>query len=300
MKKGPVMQSTDKVDLHIHTTASSDGQHTPEEIFEMVSGLGLKAIAFSDHNSVGSLDEGVRLSRLYAIEFIPCFELNTSFADMDLHILAYFIDYTSPSFHRWLDDIRAAKLDQADKRLNLLKSLGFNIDKRDLDRAANGMVPSGATFLTALLSHKEAPTDTRLIPYIDGERSKSPALNFYKDYFKKGKPAFIPLDVCPAELGIKKIREFGGVPVQAHPSDTGDENILKLIDLGLMGLEAYSSYHTPEECEHFRDMAKEAGILYTAGSDFHGRRIKPDVALGSVDGNSYNIVERLKDARNRI
>jgi len=118
--------------------------------------------------------------------------------------------------------------------------------------------------------------------------------------FKKGRPAFIPLGVCPAELGIKRIKDFGGVPVQAHPSDTGDENILKLIDFGLMGLEAYSSYHSPEECEHFRGMATDSDILYTAGSDFHGRKVKPDVALGPVGGNSYSIVERLKDARNRL
>ncbi|MBW2555204.1 MAG: phosphatase, partial [Deltaproteobacteria bacterium] len=37
------------IDLHIHTIASSDGQHTPQEIFTMANSMGLTAIAFADH-----------------------------------------------------------------------------------------------------------------------------------------------------------------------------------------------------------------------------------------------------------
>ncbi len=294
------MTSKEKVDLHIHTTASSDGQHTPKEIFQMAKAIDLKAITFSDHNSVSNLDEGMELSLIFDIEFIPCFELNTLFEEMDLHILGYYIDYKNSAFLRWLDEIQKAKHEQAEKRLSILKSLDFTINKQDLDTAAKGMVPSGATFLQALLSREEGRNDPKLKPYIDGARSESPALNFYKDYFKKDKPAFLPLDVCSIEMGISKIKQFGGVPVQAHPSDTGDENIVKLIDLGLMGLEAFSSYHTPEECEHFHHLASDNNILYTAGSDFHGKKIKPNVELGAVSGNDYEIVERLKDARNRL
>ena len=294
------MTSADKVDLHIHTTASSDGQHTPVEIFEMAKSIGLRAITFADHNSVANVEEGLHLSKKYDIEFIPCFELNTLYDNMDLHLLAYYIDHKKGALHRWLDEIEKAKYEQAEKRLHALQSLDFPIAKEDLDRAANGMIPSGVTFLTALLSRNEKPGDPRLQPYIDGERSDSPALNFYKDYFRKGKPAFVPLKACATQKGIEKIKEFGGVPVQAHPSDTGDENILKLIDMGLMGLEAYSPYHTDKESEHFRAMAEENNILYTAGSDFHGKKIKPDVEFGSVKGNDYDIVERLKNARSKI
>jgi len=288
------------VDLHIHTTASSDGQHSPKEIFKMANLHVLKAIAFADHNSVGSIDEGLELSKVYNIELIPCFELNTIFDGMDLHLLAYFIEYRDPAFHGWLHEIHNAKKEQALGRLKALQSLDFPIQIEDLERAARGQIPSGSTFMTALLSTKEGRQDPRLQPYIDGERSDSPSLNFYRDYFRKGKAASVPLNVCPTEEGIKKIKHFGGVPVQAHPSDTGDERISKLIDAGLMGLEAYSSYHTPEESEHFRQLAESHGIIATSGSDFHGKKIKPKVEMASVGGNSYEIVERLRDAKKRI
>ncbi len=289
-----------KVDLHIHTSASSDGQHTPEEIIEMAAAIGLKAIAFADHNSVDNVDVGLRLSEECGIEFIPCFELNTLYRDMDLHILGYFIEYSDPAFHRWLDEIHEAKREQARKRLDALKALGFAIDTADLEKAAQGKIPSGSTFLRALLSREDGRRDPRLRPYINGDRSDSPALNFYRDYFRQGKPAFIPLEVCPTDMGIRKIKEFGGVPVQAHPSDTGDDIIAELVGMGLMGIEAYSSYHSAAECDHFVDLAGKFGIIVTAGSDFHGKMIKPNVDLACIKGNDYDIVGRLKDARKEV
>ena len=289
-----------EVDLHIHTTASSDGQHTPEEIFEFARKKGLRAIAFADHNTVESIEEGLRLSERSGIELIPCFELNTLHDNMDLHLLGYFIDHRDPEFLTWLREINAAKKVQAKKRLKALQSLDFKLDMEDLVRIAAEKMPTGSTFLDALLSRDEGRNDPRLKPYIDGERSNSPALNFYTDYFKTDKPAFVPLDASSTIEGINKIKSFGGIPVQAHPSDTGDEVITTLIEEGLMGLEAYSSYHSPEESEHFCMLAKKHGILVTAGSDFHGKKIKPNVEFGAVGGNSYAVVEKLKDARKKI
>ena len=289
-----------EVDLHIHTTASSDGQHSPEEIFHMAKAKGLRAIAIADHNSVAALEEGFILSESSAIELIPCFELNTIYEGMDLHLLGYFVDYKEPSFHEWLAEIEAAKWSQARGRLKALKSLDFSIEEADLQKAAHAKIPSGATFLKALLEKEGTSVDPRLRPYIDGERSDSPSLNFYRDYFKKGKPACVPLDVCTTEEGIGKIKKFGGVPVQAHPSDTGEEIILKLIDAGLMGLEAYSSYHNAKESDYFYNLSQKQGIIYTAGSDFHGKKIKPNVELASVAGSGYEVVEKLKDARKKI
>lgn len=287
------------IDLHIHTTASSDGQHTPEEIFTMAKAKGLEAIAFADHNSVDNIDEGLRLSEAFGIELIPCFELNTLYDDMDLHLLGFYIDYRDPEFHLWLAEIHKAKRKQANGRLAALNNLGFIIDSSDLERVAKGKIPTGSTFLEALLAG-EGENDPRLEPYIAGVKSDSPALNFYRDYFRKDKPAFVPLNVCPTEEGIRKIRKFGGIPVQAHPSDTGDEAILNLIESGLMGLEVYSSYHTREETDHFRILTEKYDLLVTAGSDFHGKKIKPNVELACVGGNSYELVERLKVAREKI
>jgi len=294
------MNSSGEIDLHIHTTASSDGQYSADDIFLMAGKIGLKAIAFADHNSVGNIEPGFRLSEKYDIEFVPCLELNTMHNNLDLHMLAYFIDFKDPSFLKWLGEMEGAKREQAHGRLKALQSIGFLISESDLNKTAAGKIPSGATFLKALLSNGDASKDPRLKPYIDGNRSDSPSLNFYKDFFKENKPAFVPLSACSTDRAIANIRKYGGIPVQAHPSDTPDNIISELVGKGLMGIEAFSTYHSETECERFRLLAEKHGIIHTAGSDFHGEKIKPNVALAGIDGNAYEVLEKLKLARKEV
>jgi hypothetical protein len=122
-------------------------------------------------------------------------------------------------------------------------------------------------------------------------------VNFYRDYLRGGKPAFIAMEDVSTLAAIQRIKHLGGIPILAHPSDTGEENILSLVRGGLEGMEAYSPYHTPGEQEAFRVLAETHGLLVTAGSDFHGKKIKPDVELGQVSGDRYELVEKLRDRR---
>jgi predicted metal-dependent phosphoesterase TrpH len=282
------------IDLHIHTSASSDGQHTPREIFEMAKKIGLEAIAFSDHNTVAALDEGFELSQEFGIEFIPAIEINTIYNELDLHLLAYYIDYREPKFKAWLDEINQEKVEQGFKRFEKLRELGFVLDIEDIEKISKGRIPSGATFLKAILSRKENTGNPALKPYIDGERSDSPFLNFYLDYLRGGKPAYVSLAVCNTLDSIKKVKSFSGVPVLAHPSDTPPDVVRLLIKEGLSGLEVYSSRHTDEEIRYYLEVVKRHQILYTAGSDFHGKEIKPNVELACIKGNGYEVLQRLK------
>ncbi len=288
------------IDLHIHTIASSDGQHTPQEIFTMANSMGLTAIAFADHNSIGSVGEGISLSREFGIEFIPCLEFNTLYLDHDLHMLAYFIDCQSRELKSWLEEIHEEKQRQAVGRIEKLNELGFVFSAADVKKFSGDKIPTGMSFLKAIRSREENKGDPRIKRFIDGDRSDSPYVNFYLDYLRGGESAFVPLETVDTFYVMGRIKQLGGIPVLAHPSDTGDDIILKLVEGGLSGLEVFSSYHNEKEEEHFLSLAKECNLLVTAGSDFHGSEVKPGVKLGEVRGNSYELVEKLKDARAQL
>lgn len=287
------------IDLHIHTTASSDGQHTPREIFAMAHKAGLNAIAFADHNSTGSVTEGLALAGEFNIEFIPCLELNTLYLDHDLHLLAYFVDYEHRELREWLAEIDEEKTLQSLQRIEKLNELGFVFSIDDVKKFSGGKIPTGMSFLKAIMSREENRRDERIRRYVDGDRSHSPYLNFYRDYLRGGKPAFVPLHEVETVSVMQRIRGWGAIPVLAHPSDTGDTILLDLIERGLPGLEVYSSYHDQKAEEHFLALAREYNLLITAGSDFHGSTIKPDVTLGGIRGNSYELVEKLKVAHKK-
>jgi predicted metal-dependent phosphoesterase TrpH len=285
------------IDLHIHTNASSDGQHSPREIFEMARDKGLRAIAFADHNSVDNVEEGFRISKEFGVEFISALELNTFHNGLDLHLLAFFIDPRSPALKNWLQSIHRKKQEQAKKRAEKLNELGFTFSWEDLRKFSGDRLPTGMSFLQAILSRMENRNDSRLRPYIDGKRSDSPYVNFYRDYLRGGKPAFAPMEDVSTITAIGKIKELGGIPILAHPSDTGEETLRQLIDHGLEGLEVYSSYHDTLEQEAFRAFAEKHGLLITVGSDFHGKGVKPDVELGGVAGDYSDLLVKLKEHR---
>jgi predicted metal-dependent phosphoesterase TrpH len=285
------------IDLHIHTDASSDGQHSPREIFEIARGKGLRAIAFADHNSIAHVPEGLHLAEEFRLEFIPCLELNTFYNGLDLHLLAYFIDPGDPRLQVWLQGIQEIKIEQAEKRRVRLNQLGFVFDEKDLRNFSGGRIPTGLSFLRAILSRKENLPDPRLQPYISGARADSPYVNFYRDYLRGGKPAFVPIEDIQTPDAIAAIKGLGGVPVLAHPTDTGEENILALVQDGLAGLEVYTPYHSPEEQEGFQNFAAAHGLLATAGSDFHGKAVKPDIDLGRGGERHYDLLLKLKKWR---
>ena len=285
------------IDLHIHTTASSDGQHGPEEIFEMSKRLKLEAIAFADHNSVGSVEEGLRISREFGIEFIPCIEINTHYKGYDFHLLGYFIDHRDQELLRWLTGLEVNKRRQIRQRVSRLRELGLTLSVKDVERHSLGREPTGVSYLKALLEREENRKDPRLRVYIDGERSDSPYLNFYLDYLAGGRPASVPIRFISTPEAIHLVRSLGGIPILAHPSEVKDERLFDLIRAGLEGLEVYSSYHGEEDEDYFKGVCDRYDLLVTAGSDFHGREIKPDVPLGELRGGSYDLVEKLRWAK---
>jgi hypothetical protein len=201
--------------------------------------------------------------------------------------------------HNWLESIHQKKKEQAQKRLQKLNELGFSFGWEDLQKFSGDRIPTGMSFLQAILNRKENRDDSRLRPYIDGHRSRSPYVNFYRDYLRGGKPAFVQMEDISTVMAIGKIKELGGTPILAHPSDTGEKIIRHLIANGLEGLEAYSPYHDAREQETFRVLAEKHGVLVTAGSDFHGKAVKPDVELGGDATNHYELLIKLKEHRDR-
>jgi hypothetical protein len=191
-------------------------------------------------------------------------------------------------------------LRQAVKRIEKLNELGFVFSIEDVKKFSGERIPTGMSFLKAIVSREENKKDERIVRFLKGDRSHSPYVNFYLDYLRGGKPAFVPLEAVGTRKVMERIKQLGAIPVLAHPSDTGDEIILQLIEHGLPGLEVYSSYHNDHEEDHFLSLALEYNLLVTAGSDFHGSTVKPDVTLGGIRGNSDDLLERLKRAREHL
>ncbi len=280
------------IDLHVHTDASPDGDIPVDEIFKEADESGLRVLSITDHNDTSALARAEELAIKYNIKFIPGVEFNSNFNGRDIHILGYFIDSKSEKISRIIEEIKSRKEEQARARVKKLQELGFFIEYDDAVRAARGMVPNGSIFYDALVKNKRNRDNPTLRRYIDGDRSDSPHFNFYRDFFRYGKPAYIPLTHVETEKVVEILLTAGALPVLAHPYDIPEAEIKKIINNGIVGIEAYSSYHSEEQNKHFVKMAEEYNLIITAGSDFHGRH-KPKVKLGIFLRDGKEIVDRV-------
>jgi predicted metal-dependent phosphoesterase TrpH len=78
------------------------------------------------------------------------------------------------------------------------------------------------------------------------------------------------------------VRRAGGVATLAHPgpSKVHPREFVRLRAMGFDGVEADHPDHLREQAEKFREGAAAAGMVCTAGSDFHGEIVSPDRFLG--------------------
>jgi hypothetical protein len=284
------------IDLHVHTDASSDGVHTPEEVFTMSARIGITTLAFADHNTTESIDRGLELSKEYGIDFIPAVEINSAFRGEDIHVLGYFIDHSSTRLSSFLSETQGEIIAQTKKRVALLREYGFTLNTDEVLREAEGKAPTGRSFLNALLKREENADDKRLKNYVDGDRSDSPSLNFYLDFLSGGKPAYIPLRTSTTEKAIEVIGLSGGVVVLAHPGEYPVKMLDDIVALGVEGIEVFSGHHDEKQEKYFYKYAKEKNLIITAGSDFHGKIVKPKIELGVTVEGEGEMIEKLKTA----
>lgn len=73
------------LELHCHTTYS-DGTLTPTQLVEVAVQAGVRALAITDHDTMGGWDEA-KLAAPEDLEIVPGLELSTVCRGRSLHIL---------------------------------------------------------------------------------------------------------------------------------------------------------------------------------------------------------------------
>ncbi len=276
------MMTKSYIDLHMHSMYSDDGEYTPTQLVDMCHETGVKIMAIADHNWVKANEEAKKHADELGMTYIPAIEIDCTYKGVNLHVLGYGID-NQEVFNQLGEDIEKQEIACSMKKLELTNALGFDLKKEQLDALSTNGVYTGEMFGEALLNDSRYEDHELLKPYRQGgERSDNPYVNFYWDYYAQGKPCYTEIHFPTLEETIQLIHQHGGVALLAHPGNNlkGQFELFdEMVALGLDGVECFSSYHTSETNEYFYNKAKELNVLYTCGSDFHGKT-KPSIHLG--------------------
>jgi predicted metal-dependent phosphoesterase TrpH len=249
------------IDLHLHSNYS-DGALSVAALVEQASRLELTTIALADHDSVSGVTEGAERAALAGIEFIPATELSVQFRTFqDVHLLGYGLDHTDGHFRATLNAFRERR-----ERRN----------EEILARVNDQLSREGRTTVTLdeVLVHAR---DAIGRPHIARALLERGYAKSVEDAFRRYLiPCNAPKQYWAMEDAITEIRRLGGISILAHPTSISQDRhelwriIADLSEIGLDGIEVYNNQAQPDEMEFLRRRAEEAGLLLTAGSDFHG------------------------------
>jgi 3',5'-nucleoside bisphosphate phosphatase len=254
-----------KADLHVHSTAS-DGTLSPAQLVQRAHSIGVDVLAIADHDSVEGLAQGSRRAHDLGVRLIPAVELSATQGGLDIHVLAYFVDPTSSALANQLAELRANRHRRAEEMVACLRDAGYDISIDDVLAVADGGAVGRSHVARALVGAGHADT-------VSGA---------FGEFIGRGKPFYVAKrSAAPAEV-IARVREFGAIPVLAHPGITKVDGLIEpLVSAGLLGIEAYHADHTTEQATAYAALARELGLLVTGGSDFHGPQA-PNPEIGSA------------------
>lgn len=262
-------------DLHTHSTAS-DGRLTPEALVEQAASLELQALALTDHDTVAGLDAAWTAAKRLGLAFIPGLELSTDWGKGECHILGYWLDYRAPGLGECLERFQKSRLERGRRMVERLQALGLPISWERVQELAQGGTVTRPHLAEALLEKG----------YVASREEA------FERYLGTGRPAYVARHKLSPEDAVRLIRNFHGVPVLAHPVSVEPERswaddfpdpwpfLERLIEAGLLGLEAYFRMSPPEVSSRLADLAERYGLIVTGGSDFHG--FPEDEGLGST------------------
>jgi predicted metal-dependent phosphoesterase TrpH len=256
-----------KADLHVHSTAS-DGTLSPSQVVDRAHALGVGVLAISDHDSVEGIPEAAERCVGLGMTLIPAVELSAVQNGRDVHVLAYFVDPTSPDLAEQLSALRAARRARAEEIVAALRAAGHTISLDDVLAMANGGAVGRSHVARTLVEAGHADTIEQA----------------FERFIGRGRPFYVAKrSAHPAEV-VAGIARLGAVPVLAHPGVTGVDDLIEpLVEAGLLGIEAYHADHTPLQAERYAALARGLGLLITGGSDFHGPQApNPDIGATAL------------------
>ena len=263
------------VDLHLHSTAS-DGRYTPGQLVQMALQKKLRAIALTDHDTTDGIEELESAAQHTGLTAIPGVEISANVpGDLELHILGYYIDYRHAHLQEQLRELRESRLVRAREILRLLARAGLPLAwERVLALAGHGSIGRPHIAQAMVEAH-----------YVNSVESA------FRLYIGRGGLAYVERHKLAPQDAIGLVRQAGGVPVLAHPSQV-IEYVASLVKAGLVGLEVYYNGYEEAEKQSLAKLAGKYGLIATGGSDFHGPGITSAVELGQVDV-PWSAVEQL-------
>lgn len=261
------------IDLHTHSIIS-DGSLNPIDLISHAHQKGVGVLALTDHDAVGGLDEAEREAQKCGMVFVRGVELNVEWPTGEFHLLGMGLRTVSPALTRVLDSLQQSRAERNRQIIQKMRDDGFDVSYQELTETV------GARSQCIGRPHFAA--------YFVQKRLVKNRQQAFDKFLATGRPYYITRGGCDLAEAIAAIRESGGAPVLAHPLSLyvswGKMRgvLTELKERGILGIEAYHPGARNADCTRLEALGTELGFAITAGSDFHGEKIRSDRRIGHL------------------
>ena len=276
------------IDLHVHTTAS-DGQYTPSQIIQKAAEKQIKVIAITDHDTIAGIEEAISEGEKLGVKVVPGIEINISFPTGEFHLLGHGITKPSESLKSIVENVLKNRTERNALIIEKMNADGVPLTMEELSADFPDTVIGRPHFAAELVKYKVVKTRQQA----------------FDQYLARGRKWYVPRVCTNLDEAIIAIRESGGVPVIAHPMSLYlswgrlPDFLNDCYEKGVIGIEAFHPGARVTECLRLEELGRKIGFIITAGSDFHGEKIRADRKLGHTCGgkkidDKYYFEELLK------
>lgn len=261
------------IDLHTHSSAS-DGTFSPAELVDFAAEKHISVLALTDHDTVDGLEEAKAEALVKGITFVPGVELNISWPTGEFHLLGLGLQSVSPELSSIITFLQQERNSRNEKIAAKIKEAGLPLTLEEVTERFNTKAIGRPHFAQMMLEKGLVKTRQQA----------------FDRYLAKGRPLYVDRAGADLAEAVTAIKTSGGIPVQAHPLSIYvswgkmDDTMTLIRNAGVEGLEAYHPGVRVAEGVRLEQLARKLGMFVTAGSDFHGEKVRADRHIGYTTG----------------
>ncbi len=273
------------IDLHAHSTIS-DGTASPKELVNLANQIGLSALALTDHDNIGGLDEAQKEADRTGLTLVKGIEFSVSYGDNRLiHILGLGIDPENDEFMKTYIRFRTLREERLEHVFDDLHKMGLDINRKDAEPFISGGFMDRHAVAKCIVSRGHA------------QRIYYAWINYLD------KIPYIPGELISPKDAFSAIHAAGGKAVMAHfhlpiglkgyTEAEARRRLKELKDFGLDGIEYHYPSYSEEDMLRCVGYIEEFDFIKSGGTDFHGEN-RPEIKLGIGRGD-FKVPESILD-----
>ncbi|MGQ7818111.1 PHP domain-containing protein [Metapseudomonas furukawaii] len=252
-----------QIDLHCHSTAS-DGALAPAALVARAHERGVRLLALTDHDTLEGLAEARTAAEALDMQLVNGIELSCTWGGATIHVLGYGFATDAPALVAAIADLHAGRWARAEEIARRLAAKGMP-----------GALEGARAVQQELGDSGNAPARPHFAEFLVRNGFVRDRADAFRKWLGAGKLGDVKQHWPTLEDAVGTLRSAGAWVSLAHPWQynlTGAKRrrlVADFIRAGGQALEVVNGLQPADQVGSLAILAREFGLLVSAGSDFH-------------------------------